>query len=119
MQANCFKRIYEIAKEEGMGIDVVSSGEIYTAMQAGFPLENAWFHSNNKTDWDIAFAMDNGVGYFVVDNREELDAIARIAAEKGIRQKILLRLTPEPARVAPERDVWVVVRQNFAWDPVA
>ena len=53
--------------------------------KAGFPLERAYFHSNNKTDWDIAFAMDNGVGYFVVDNREELDAIARIAAEKGIR----------------------------------
>ena len=93
-KANCFKRIYEIAREEGMGIDVVSSGEIYTAKKAGFPLERAYFHSNNKTDWDIAFAMDSGVGYFVVDNREELDAIARIAAEKGICQKILLRLTP-------------------------
>ena len=93
-KANCFKRIYEIAKEEGMGIDVVSSGEIYTALQAGFPLERAYFHSNNKTDWDIAFAMDHRVGHFVVDNREELDAIARIAGEKGLRQKILLRLTP-------------------------
>ena len=46
-KANAFKRIYEIAKEEGMGIDVVSSGEIYTAVKAGFPLKNAWFHSNN------------------------------------------------------------------------
>ena len=93
-KANSFKRIYEIAREEGMGIDVVSSGEIYTAMKAGFPLENAWFHSNNKTDWDIAFAMDNGVGHFVVDNREELDAINAIAGEKGLKQAILLRLTP-------------------------
>lgn len=93
-KANSFKRIYEIAREEGMGVDVVSSGEIYTAKKAGFPLERAWFHSNNKTDWDIAFAMDQGVGHFVVDNREELDAIARIAGEKGRRQKILLRLTP-------------------------
>ncbi len=93
-KANAFKRIYEIAKEEGMGVDVVSSGEIYTAVRAGFPMERAYFHSNNKTDWDIAFAMDQGVGYFVVDNREELDAIDRIAGEKGIRQKILLRLTP-------------------------
>ena len=93
-KANSFKRIYEIAKEEGMGIDVVSSGEIYTALKAGFPLEHAWFHSNNKTDWDIAFAMDNGVGHFVVDNREELDAINAIAGEKGLKQAILLRLTP-------------------------
>lgn len=93
-KANSFKRIYEIAREEGMGIDVVSSGEIYTAMKAGYPLEEACFHSNNKTDWDIAFAMDNGVGCFVVDNREELDAINVIAGEKGICQPIMLRITP-------------------------
>ena len=93
-KANSFKRMYEIAKEEGMGIDVVSSGEIYTAIKAGFPLGNAYFHSNNKTDWDIAYAMDNGIGYFVVDNREELDVINAIAAEKGKKQPILLRLTP-------------------------
>lgn len=93
-KANCFKRMYEIAKEEGMGIDVVSSGEIYTALKAGFPLSEAYFHSNNKTDWDIAFAMDNGIGYFVVDNREELDAINDIAGCKGLKQPILLRLTP-------------------------
>ena len=93
-KANSFKRIYQIAKEEGMGIDAVSAGELYTAMKAGFPMERSFFQGNNKTDWDIAFAMDLGVGYFVVDNREELDAIAAIAAEKGIRQKLLLRLTP-------------------------
>ena len=93
-KANSFKRIYEIAREEGMGIDAVSAGELYTAMKAGFPLERAFFQGNNKTDRDIAFAMDLGVGYFVVDNREELDAIARIAAERGVRQKLLLRLTP-------------------------
>ena len=93
-KANSFKRIYEIAKEEGMGIDVVSSGEIYTAMKAGYPLSEACFHSNNKTDWDIAFAIDNGVGCFVVDNREELDAINNIAGEKGICQPIMLRITP-------------------------
>ena len=57
-------------------------------------MENAYFHSNNKTDADIEFAMENGVGYLVVDNKEELDAIDRIAAKKGANQKILLRLTP-------------------------
>ena len=54
----------------------------------------AYFHSNNKTDWDIAYAMDNGVGYFVADNYEEVDAVEKEAAKRGIRQKILLRLTP-------------------------
>ena len=93
-KAASFKRLYEIMREEGMGIDVVSRGEIYTALLAKFPLERAYFHSNNKTDEDIAYAIKNGVGYFVVDNEEELFAIDRIACRAGIRQKILLRITP-------------------------
>ena len=93
-KAASFRAIYRIMKEEGMGVDVVSSGEIYTAASAGFPMEKAYFHSNNKTDADISYAIDNGIGYFVVDNREELDAIQQIATEKSIRQKVLLRLTP-------------------------
>lgn len=93
-KAASFRRLYEIMHEEGLGIDVVSCGEIHTAHAAGFPLENAYFHSNNKTDADIAYAMEHGVGYFVVDNEEELHAIHRIGGERGIRQKVLLRLTP-------------------------
>jgi diaminopimelate decarboxylase len=93
-KAASFRGIYRIMMEEGMGVDVVSSGEIFTAASVGFPMENAYFHSNNKTDADVAYAMENGVGYFVVDNREELDAIEYFAAQKGIRQKVLLRLTP-------------------------
>ena len=93
-KANAFQEIYRIVAQEGLGIDVVSAGEIYTAKRAGFPLANAYFHSNNKTDWDIAYAIEQGVGCFVVDNREELDAIDAAAAKAGIRQKILLRLTP-------------------------
>ncbi len=93
-KAASFKQIYRIINEEGMGTDIVSSGELYTAASVGFPLEKAYFHSNNKTDGDIAYAMDLKLGYFVVDNVEELDAIDRIAGEKNVKQKILLRLTP-------------------------
>ena len=93
-KANSFRHIYRIAASEGMGIDVVSSGELFTAKSADFPLEKAYFHGNNKTDRDIEFAMDCGIGYFVADNEEEICAIDRIAGEKGICQKILLRLTP-------------------------
>lgn len=93
-KAAAFKRIYEIVGEEGMGIDVVSVGEIYTAMKAGMSLENAYFHSNNKTDFDVEFAIENGVGYFVVDNAEELFAIERINKGNSKKQKVLLRLTP-------------------------
>ena len=93
-KAASFKRIYEIIREEGMGIDVVSSGEIYTALKAGFDLSEAYFHSNNKTDEDIEYAINNGIGYFVVDNEEELNVINTVAEHKGIIQPVLLRLTP-------------------------
>ena len=88
------KRIYEIMHEENMGVDVVSAGELYTAVRAGFPMEHAFFHGNSKTDADICMAMDAGIGYFVCDNADELTAIDREAARRGIRQKIILRLSP-------------------------
>ena len=93
-KANSFKQIYRIANEEGMGTDVVSSGELYTAKSVGFPMDKVYFHGNNKTDADISYAIDCGVGCFVADSFEEIESIDRIAGEKGIRQKILIRLTP-------------------------
>lgn len=93
-KAACFKRMYAIMAEEGMGIDLVSSGEVYTAVKAGFPMERAFFHGNNKTDFDISFAMDSGVGYMVVDGLFELRAVQAEAEKRGINQKVLLRLTP-------------------------
>ncbi len=88
------KQIYRIMAEENVDIDVVSCGEIYTAKTAGFPMERAYFHGNCKTDADIEFAIDSGVGYFVIDNEEEMFALDRIAKEKGVTQKVLLRVTP-------------------------
>ena len=88
------KCIYEIAKEEGIDIDTVSSGEIYTALKAGFPMERCFFHGNNKTDADIRFALDCGVGCFVIDNEDEMVALNEIAGEMGVVQKALLRVSP-------------------------
>ncbi|MCI6358500.1 MAG: diaminopimelate decarboxylase [Clostridiales bacterium] len=93
-KAASFKRMYEIMHSEGMGVDVVSAGEIHTAALAGFPMEQAYFHGNNKTDAEIQYAIEQGVGYFVADNHEELDAINRIAGALGKQQRVLLRLTP-------------------------
>ncbi|MCQ2530921.1 MAG: diaminopimelate decarboxylase [Lachnospiraceae bacterium] len=93
-KANAFKYIYSIIMDENMGVDLVSSGEIYTAKAAGYNMENAFFHSNNKTADDIAFAMDCGVGYFVMDNVEEVLGVEAEAAKRGIVQKALLRITP-------------------------
>ena len=93
-KALSFVGIYQIAKEEGICTDIVSLGELCTAIKAGFPLERAFFHGNCKTDYDIGFAIDHGIGFFNVDTFDELYAIDRIAGEKGVKQKILLRLTP-------------------------
>ena len=90
----CFTEIYRIIASEGMRTDLVSPGELYTAIHAGFPLENAFFHGNNKTDADIEFAIQNKLGYFVADNKDELDSINEIAEKHGIVQKILLRISP-------------------------
>ena len=93
-KACSFTALIRLIKEEGLGLDVVSAGEIATAMNAEFPMQHTYFHSNNKTDADISYAMDCGVGFFVADNVEEVDAVNRIAGEKGKKQSILLRLTP-------------------------
>ncbi len=93
-KANSFRRIYQIMAEEGMGVDVVSAGEIYTAAQAGFDMGKAYFHGNNKTPEDIAFSMEQGVGWIVIDCAGELEAVEAEAARRGIRQKALLRITP-------------------------
>ncbi|MGM9941266.1 MAG: diaminopimelate decarboxylase [Bulleidia sp.] len=93
-KANCIKAIYPIMKEEGLGIDVVSCGEMHIAGHAGFPLQLAFFHSNNKTDADISYAMEHHIGYFVVDNQEELETIEQNAQQRNVIQDILIRITP-------------------------
>ena len=89
-----FLAMYRLIKEENCGVDVVSDGEIFTAYKAGFPMEKAYFHGNNKTDSEIRFAIEKGVGTFVVDGEDELEALNQIAYEYNIVQKILIRVTP-------------------------
>ncbi len=93
-KACSFKEIYRIVADEDCGTDVVSCGEMYTAMQAGMPMERVYFHGNNKTDADLRYALENGVGRIVVDNKDELSALSGIAAEMGKTADILLRVTP-------------------------
>lgn len=93
-KALCFKKIYSVIGSYRMGADVASIGELFTALQADFPPENIIFHGNNKTDSDIVYAITHKVGSFVCDNREEIEAIDRIAAAQNVRQRILIRVTP-------------------------
>ena len=88
------KAIYRIADEENIGIDVVSGGELYTALQAGFPAENIYMHGNNKLDYEIGEALDAGIGCIVADAYSEIDKIDAEAKKRGICQGILIRINP-------------------------
>lgn len=83
-----------ILKDEGLYLDVVSGGELYTAYKANFPLEHVYFHGNNKTEEEIELGVKLGVGRFVVDNFYELNILDKIAKSYGKVQKIYLRITP-------------------------
>ena len=93
-KANSFTSIYRVIQDESIGVDLVSCGEIATAERAGFDLSKACFHGNAKTDADISYAMERGIGYFAADAAEELERLEAEAERRGIRQRVLLRLTP-------------------------
>lgn len=86
--------IYAIAKQEGIGVDVVSGGELYTAMQAGFPAEKITMHGNNKLPREISYALSCGVGTIVLDEYSEADLLDREAEKLGIVQNVLIRVNP-------------------------
>jgi diaminopimelate decarboxylase len=83
-----------IFKEEGLGLDVVSGGELSIAQSVDFPMDKVYFHGNNKTPEELNLALDWAVGRIVVDNFYELGMLNKLAKKRGISQNILLRLTP-------------------------
>lgn len=93
-KACSFKEMYRIANEEQCSADIVSCGELYTAVAAGFPAERLYFHGNNKTDADLCMALDYGVGRIIVDNPSELRRLSAVAQQKGKTVSILMRITP-------------------------
>jgi diaminopimelate decarboxylase len=88
------KEICRIANEEKMGLDVVSGGELFTALNAGFPAEHIHFHGNNKTPDEISFALQSNVGHIIVDNLTELQTIDSMAAKMNKIADITLRIKP-------------------------
>ena len=88
------KFIYKVVKEEGLGIDVVSGGELYTAIKSDFPMDKVYFHGNNKTVGELKMAVENRIGCVIVDNVYELEKLNEIAADEGIVQKIMFRIKP-------------------------
>jgi len=88
------KALALIFKEERLGLDVVSGGELSIAHSVDFPLDKVYFHGNNKMPEELNMALDLGVGRIVVDNFYELEMLNKLAKKRGISQNILLRLTP-------------------------
>ncbi|MEG0771595.1 MAG: diaminopimelate decarboxylase [Clostridia bacterium] len=86
--------IYRLINTLGIGIDVVSGGELYTALKAGFDTSKIYFHGNNKSYDELLMAMQNDVEVIVVDNENELSRLNSIAVSLNKKQKILLRITP-------------------------
>lgn len=86
--------MYKIISQENACIDIVSGGELFTALSAGFDIKNAYFHGNNKLHSELEFAISNGIGTIVVDNYDEIDMVDALANEKGIVQNVLIRTNP-------------------------
>lgn len=88
------KEIYRIVRSEGLDVEVVSGGELYTALQAGVPGDCIHFQGNNKTVGELRLAVENGVGDIVVDNLLELSRLQAVAADHGATVGISLRVKP-------------------------
>ena len=86
--------VYKIVKQENIGIDVVSGGELFTALKAGFPADKIYMHGNNKLLSELEYALQNDVGTIVVDSYSELDTLDTLSEKYGKRQSILIRVNP-------------------------
>lgn len=93
-KAFCCKEMCRIVNEEGMGLDVVSGGELYTALQAGFPAERIQMHGNNKTPDELSYAINSGVGHIVIDNIDELKMLDEMAGKLHQTVGVSLRIKP-------------------------
>lgn len=88
------KAICRLAEREGLSLDVASGGELFTALNAGFPAARMILHGNNKLDSELNMAVEAGIGRIAVDNLEEIERIGSLARDAGRRQPVLMRVTP-------------------------
>lgn len=86
--------MFQLANEEGLSLDVVSGGELYTALKAGFPTEKIHFHGNNKSVHELKMAIDANIGCIVVDNFYEIDLLKELTEKHKKQMNVLLRVTP-------------------------
>ncbi len=96
-KAYCAPWLLRVLDREGLGLDVVSGGELHAALAVGFPAERIVFHGNNKSRDELEQAFAASIGRIVIDNLEELALVARLAGERSVRQPVLLRIGPDIA----------------------
>ncbi len=108
--------MFQVAASEGAHLDVVSGGEITTALKAHFNMQNVSFNGNNKTDAELELALSSGLGTVIVDNDYELERLSKLATQRGQQQDILLRVTPGVSAHTHEYIMTGQVDSKFGYD---
>ncbi len=108
--------MYQVANEEGAYTDVVSAGELYTAMKANFPMERISFHGNNKSKEELEMAVKNHVGKIMIDNFYEIDLLRQVLEEQDSEINVMLRITPGISAHTHKYDQTGQVDSKFGFD---
>lgn len=108
--------MYQVANEEGAYTDVVSAGELYTAIKADFPMERVSFHGNNKSKEELEMAVKNHVGKIMIDNFYEIDLLSQVLEEQNSEINVMLRITPGISAHTHEYDQTGQVDSKFGFD---
>lgn len=108
--------MYQVANEEGAYTDVVSAGELYTAMKANFPMERISFHGNNKSKEELEMAVKNHIGKIMIDNFYEIDLLRQVLEEQDSEINVMLRITPGISAHTHEYDQTGQVDSKFGFD---
>ena len=108
--------MYQVANEEGAYTDVVSAGELYTAMKANFPMERISFHGNNKSKEELEMGVKNHVGKIIIDNFYEIDLLRQVLEEQDSKINVMLRITPGISAHTHQYDQTGQVDSKFGFD---
>lgn len=108
--------MYQVANDEGAYTDVVSAGELYTAMKANFPMERVSFHGNNKSKEELEMAVKNHVGKIMIDNFYEINLLSQVLEEQDSEINVMLRITPGISAHTHEYDQTGQVDSKFGFD---
>ncbi|MFC6323099.1 diaminopimelate decarboxylase [Companilactobacillus baiquanensis] len=108
--------MYQVLKQENVHTDVVSGGELYTALKAGFPADKISFHGNNKSQQELEMAVDNNIGVIILDNFYEIDLLEQVLEDKDSTVNVMLRLTPGISAHTHKYDQTGQVDSKFGFD---